>query len=130
MRHLIAACLLIASLIHLLPALGVLGAERLAQLYGLNLSEPNLLILMRHRAVLFGVVAGLLLWAVLAPALRPAAFAAGLASVLSFLVLARMSGDHNAQLARVVMVDWFALGVLAAGAAAQLVLQLREPLSG
>lgn len=115
MRHLTSVCLLIAALIHLLPVSGVLGTERLAALYGLVIEEANLQILMRHRAVLFGIVGGLLLAAVFVPGLRVAALVAGLVSVLSFLVLAWQVGGANAQIARVVMADWIALAALAIG---------------
>jgi hypothetical protein len=48
--------LFLVAIIHLLPLSGVLGSERLAALYGLSFNEPNLAILMRHRAVLFGLL--------------------------------------------------------------------------
>lgn len=120
MRYLVPACLLIAALIHLLPLSGVLGAERLAALYGLVVDEPNLQLLMRHRAVLFGIVGGLLLAAMFMPELRSAAFVVGLVSVLSFLALAWQVGNPNAQIARVVMADWMALAALLIGLGAQL----------
>lgn len=126
MRHIVPACLLLAALIHLLPVAGVLGAERLATLYGLTIEEPNLLILMRHRAVLFGIVGGLLMYAVFEPGVRGVAWVAGLVSVLSFLVLAGSIAGHNAPLARVVLADWIALAALTAGAAAQTVQPLRS----
>ena len=59
-RYLVPAMLILVGLIHLLPLSGVLGSERLASLYGLSFSEPNLAILMRHRAVLFGLLGVLL----------------------------------------------------------------------
>ena len=55
--------LLVAGVIHLLPLPGALGAGALARLYGLEpaaLADPNLALLLRHRAVLFGVVGALL----------------------------------------------------------------------
>ena len=56
MRYLVSATLVLVGLIHLLPLSGVLSADQLASLYGLSFSEPNLAILMRHRAVLFGLL--------------------------------------------------------------------------
>ena len=56
MRHVASAMLLVVAVIHLLPVPGVLGAEQLATLYGVPLADPNLVILMRHRAVLFGLL--------------------------------------------------------------------------
>lgn len=126
MRHLITVCLLIVGVIHLLPLSGVLGAERLAVLYGLPgraFDDPNLLILMRHRAVLFGLLGGFLLLAAFRPELQIIAFVAGLASVLSFLWLAWTGAPHNAQISRVVAADLVALVCLVAGGAARLVWQ-------
>ena len=72
MSKLIAVLLLVAGVIHLLPLVGVLGGERLNALYGIALDEPNLQILMRHRAVLFGLLGALLVAAAFNPALRSA----------------------------------------------------------
>jgi hypothetical protein len=109
--------LVVPGLIHLLPLSGVLGADALARLYGLDFSEPNLEILMRHRAVLFGLLGALLVAAGFRPALRTVALWAGFASVLSFLGLAWAVGDYGAAVARVVAADWIALGCLGVAAA-------------
>ncbi len=118
MRHLISATLLIVAVIHLLPLIGVLGAPRLPALYGIPFDEANLEILMRHRAVLFGLLGAFLACAAFRPALQPLAFLAGFASVLSFLYLAWSVGGYNAQVARVFIADIVALVCLAIGAAA------------
>ena len=108
----ISALLIIAGIIHLLPVTGVLGAERLAALYGLSVQEPNLLILLRSRAVLFGLLGALLIYAAWRPALQPIALFGGLVSVLAFLFLAYSSPGYNDALRRVVIADWLALACL------------------
>jgi hypothetical protein len=118
MRYFIAVTLLVGGVIHLLPLVGVLGTDRLASLYGVSIDEPNLAILLRHRAVLFGLIGGLMVAAVFKPALQPVAFAFGLLSVSSFLYLARTAGGYNSLLSRVVAADILALVCLLAGAAA------------
>jgi hypothetical protein len=118
MRYAVMACLLLAALIHLLPVAGVLGAERLQALYGIPIGDPNLLLLMRHRAVLFGVVGVLLATAAFVPALRSVALCVGGASALAFLALAWTSPGLNAAVGRVVTADLVA--VLALGVAAAL----------
>ena len=85
MRYFISVTLLIGGVIHFLPLVGVLGTERLASLYGVSIVEPSLAILMRHRAVLFGLVGALMVLAIFRPALQPVAFVFGLLSVSSFL---------------------------------------------
>jgi hypothetical protein len=109
--------LAVVAVIHLLPLTGALGPQRLQALYGLAFDEPNLLILMQHRAVLFGLLGTLLLWAGFKPALVPLALGAGLVSVLSFLGFALASPGYNTLLARVVLADWLALALLLVAAA-------------
>ncbi|MES2818886.1 MAG: phosphopantetheine adenylyltransferase [Pseudomonadota bacterium] len=111
-NKLLCALLILAGIIHLLPVSGVLGAERLATLYGLSFAEPNLLLLMRSRAVLFGLLGALLVYAAFRPALQPVALVGGLVSVLSFLLLAWGTPAYNAALGRVVIADWVALACL------------------
>ena len=114
-RYLIPATLLVAAIIHLLPVSGVLGAEQLQRLYGLPLAEPNLVLLMRHRAVLFGLLGAFLLIAAFQPTLRTLAFAFGLVSVVSFFLLVPEGAARTPQIARVVAADWVAFGALVLG---------------
>jgi hypothetical protein len=110
--------LVVVAVIHLLPLSGVLGSERLAALYGLSINEPNLAILMRHRAVLFGLLGLFLLFAAFRPQFQAVALIAGFVSVVSFLWLAWSVGGYNAQVARVFMADVVALVCLIVGVAA------------
>ena len=116
MRQMLSLCLIIVGIIHLLPLSGVLGAERLQSLYGLPMADPNLVLLMRHRAVLFGLLGAFCVIAAFLPALQLAALTAGSVSVLSFLALAASSGPLNASVGRVVVVDWVALAARPAAA--------------
>lgn len=117
MRYLVSAMLIVVGVIHLLPLSGVLGSERLAALYGLSFDQPDLAILMRHRAVLFGLLGAFLVLAAFRPALQSLALA-GLISVVSFLYLAWSVGNYNAQVGRVFVADVVALVCLVIGAAA------------
>lgn len=118
MRHFISAMFIVVGIIHLLPLSGVLGSERLSMLYGIRFDDPNLAILMRHRAVLFGMLGVFLLYAAFQPAFQLAAFVAAFVSVLSFLYLAWSVGGYNAQIGRVFIADIVALVCLIAGAVA------------
>nr|WP_295938654.1 phosphopantetheine adenylyltransferase [uncultured Acidovorax sp.] len=68
MQKIASLALLLAGAIHLIPLLGVFGAAPLASLYGTPPSDPNTLILLRHRAVLFGIVGGICMGAAFKPA--------------------------------------------------------------
>lgn len=111
------ACLTLAGVIHLLPLPGVMGAGQLARLYGVATDDPNAVILLQHRALLFGLLGVLLIAAAFRPELRAVALVAGLVSTVSFLVIAWGVGGYNAQVARVVVADVLAvvLLLLAAG---------------
>ena len=106
------ACLTLAGIIHLLPLPGLLGAEQLRRLYGIAVDDPNLAILLQHRAVLFGLLGALLIAAAFRPELRAVALIAGLVSTVSFLVIAWGVGGYNAPVARVVAADIVAVLLL------------------
>ena len=112
MPVLTAAMLIVVAIIHLLPLSGVVGPERLTRLYGLPFTEPNLIILMRHRAVLFGLLGVLLLAAAVRPGLQPLAMAAAWVSVVSFVWIAWAVGGANAEVGRVVLADLVAVACL------------------
>lgn len=120
MEHLITAMLLVVAAIHLLPLPGLRGGKALAALYGVPVDEPNLAILMRHRAVLFGLLGAFIAVAAFRPELQPMAFVGGYVSVLSFLALAFRIGGYNARIRRVVLADLAALACLVVGSIARL----------
>lgn len=116
---LIAPLYLVPAVIHLLPLFGLLGPTQLTTLYGLDFSDPSLQVLMRHRAVLFGLLGVLLAAAAFRPTLRTPALIGGFASVLSFFALAYGTEGANAQVMRVAAVDWLAFACLLVAAALQ-----------
>ena len=115
----IGVCLLGVALIHLTPAVGVLGAAKLQALYGVQLGDANVLLLMRHRAVLFGLMGLVMAASVWWPQWRPLALGLGWISVLSFLGLAQPLQALNVELLRVVRVDWVAAALLLVATALQ-----------
>lgn len=105
-------CLTLAGGIHLLPLPGILGAGQLTRLYGVAADDPNVGILLQHRAVLFGLLGVLLIAAAFRPDLRAVALIAGLVSTVSFLAIAWGVGGYSAQVARVVAADLLAVVLL------------------
>ena len=126
MRFVVPVVLCAVALIHLLPLVGVWSAARVASLYGIAVQDPNLELLLRHRAVLFGLLAAFLAVAAFQRPLHGWALAAGGGSVGAFLLLALTVGPINGALATVVKVDWVALALLAVGT----VVHLRTPPAG
>jgi hypothetical protein len=117
-KWIVPTMLVLVALIHLPPLLGVLGAAHMESAYGVPIADPNLAVLMRHRAVLFGLVGSLMLAAVFVPSLRAAALLISLLSAGSFVLLAWSSAGLNANLGRVAMVDVAAVVFSSVGLAA------------
>jgi hypothetical protein len=109
---------LVAAIINLLPLMGVMGAPQLERMYGVSIEGADMAVLMRHRAILFGVVGALLGAAAFMPSLRLAAFLAGMLSMVSFLVFQALEGETNAALGKVAMVDYVGIAALAIAGAA------------
>lgn len=77
----------------------------LTQLYGIQIDSAELSLLLRHRAVLFGMVGSLLLAAAFLPRLRTQAGFAGLLSMVSSILLFVLTGAGSASLPRVALID-------------------------
>lgn len=105
MKYLTIGILLLVGLINFYPVVGVVSAERLASLYGINFEDANLIILMRHRAVLFGLLGAFIIASAIKPSLRLLACIAGLISMMSFVVLAYAAGEYGDALHKVVVAD-------------------------
>ena len=112
MRIVISSILFVVSVIHLLPVMGVLGADSLTRLYGVSKSDSNTEILLRHRAVLFAIIGLFLLLSVFKSDYQPIAICMGLISVASFLLLTWLIDGLNSEISRVAKVDWVALVLL------------------
>jgi hypothetical protein len=115
MPDVVPPLLVMVAVIHLLPAVGVGGRAPLERRYGTAVDEPNLLVLMRHRAVRFGLLGAFLLAAAFDRRLHFAGLVAGLVSVGSFLVLASRTGAMNAHARRICVVDAVAAACLLGG---------------
>lgn len=118
MRWIVSGALVLVAVIHVLPLAGVLGAGKLSQLYGVPLQDPSLVLLLRHRAVLFGLLAALLGYAALRPDLHRIALVAGLVSVASFLWLWLDAPGTNGAMDTIARVDGVALALLVVAAIA------------
>ncbi|MES2041183.1 MAG: phosphopantetheine adenylyltransferase [Pseudomonadota bacterium] len=123
LSYVVSAGLVVAGLVHLAPVAGCLGQAQLAALYGISVNGPDVEILLRHRAVLFGLSGVFMLFAAAKSELQWFALGAGLVSVISFLSIAIIVGGYNAAIGRVVMVDGVALLALVVASLAKYRLQ-------
>ena len=105
MNRIITALLILVGLINFFPVLGVLSAEVIANAYNIPAPEGELLILMRHRALLFGVVGSIILVSAFRQQLQPTAMVAAFVSMVGFIALTLSSGEHNEKIYNVILID-------------------------
>ncbi len=110
----ITGLMLVVAGIHLVPISGFFGAERLSALYGIDVESPDLEILMRHRAVLFGILGAFFAYAAFVPELQPIAFVAAAASLATFFYLAVAVGNYGPSIRKIVIGDVVAVICLTA----------------
>jgi fluoride ion exporter CrcB/FEX len=117
MSRIVGVLISLAGVIHILPVPGVLGGKMLEKLYGIEIRDPSLLILLQHRAVIFGILGTFMIYSSFVPELQKIAIIAGYVSVISFLLIAWSTGGYNGAVSRVVIADLFALTFLIASTA-------------
>jgi len=101
----ITGLMLVVALIHLLPISGFFGVERLTSLYDVDISGANMEILMRHRAILFGILGGFLAYAAFRPAMQPIAFLAAFISLSSFIYLTLSVSGFSEAIRKIIIAD-------------------------
>lgn len=111
---LITALMLVVAAIHLLPITGFFGVRRLSALYGIDVDSPDLEMLMRHRAVLFGILGAFFAYAAFVQALQPIAFVGASVSLGTFFYLAVAVGNYGRPVRKIVLVDVVAVACLTA----------------
>lgn len=101
----ISILLLIVGVINFLPVIGVLSAEKLSSAYSLELIGNDIIILMRHRALLFGLVGGFIFYSVFNPSYQTAAMVMAAISMVGFLYFVWAAGDCNASISKIAIID-------------------------
>ncbi len=105
MRYLVLLLFLATGLINLVPVAGAVSDLQLSRLYGTGALHPDVSLLLRHRAILFGIVGALLVCAAFQPSIRGIATLAGLVSMVSFCVLVLLIQHGNPDLLRIAWID-------------------------
>lgn len=105
MQKIIGGILILVGLINFFPAVGLLSAEMLSVLYKVDIPNNDIHILLRHRAILFGLLGAFIIYSAFKPELQWWAVVVGLVSMLSFIVLAFLIGDYGSGVRKVVVAD-------------------------
>ncbi len=108
--------LFIAGLINLLPALLAFLPDKISKSYGIEIPNANHELLLRHRAILFGIIGGLMIYSAIVKKHYQLSTIAGLVSMTSFIILYFLIGkDINSELKKVMMIDVVATLILCIG---------------
>lgn len=106
--------LFIVGIINILPIIVFFDSSKTAKLYGVPIEGESLIILMRHRGVLLGLVGLTLIFAVFKPEFRIFAIAIALISKLAFIFLTFTAPDYTSQIRQVALIDVGAIVLLLA----------------
>ena len=101
----ITICLVVVGLINFVPVMGVVSAQRLESAYSITLAGNDLAILMRHRALLFGILGAFILYSAFVPFYQSAAMIMGGVSMAGFAMLALSLGGYNDAVGKVLFID-------------------------
>lgn len=105
MKYLVGTILIVVGLINFFPVIGLVSVDNLAQLYAIEFRGTDEIILMRHRAALFGLLGGFIALSAFRPELQVLACMAGLISMLVFVGLALSAGSYGEALNKAVVAD-------------------------
>jgi hypothetical protein len=109
--------LFIAGIINILPSLLAFLPGKISKSYGIEIPNDNYELLLRHRAILFGIIGGLMIYSAIAKKYYEVAITVGLFSMVSFILLFFLIGrEMNAELRKVMIIDVVATVVLCVGA--------------
>ncbi|MEV6425253.1 hypothetical protein [Streptomyces sp. NPDC051662] len=114
--RLTTALFVVVGAVNLLPGVVALAPSQIATAYGVSVDGPDsadLTVLLRHRAVLLGLVGIALLCAAFIPSMRVPALVGGAVSMGSFLLFAYSTPALNDATMRVARIDIAAIALLA-----------------
>lgn len=116
METIFRVCLFIAGVINFAPSLLAFLPKKLAASYGIQIPNVNYELLLRHRAVLFGIVGGIMIYSAISQKYYSLAVGIGLISMVSFVVLLMLvDGKVNAELMKVMWIDVAGIAILLFG---------------
>lgn len=97
--------LFFVGVINFLPIIAVLSLDKINQAYGLSVTDNNLQILLRHRALLFGLIGGFIFYSLYNPQYQAAAIVLAAISMLGYLYLSWSVGGSNSALIKIAQID-------------------------
>jgi len=109
-------CLFIAGVINFVPSILAFFPDKISSSYGVDISNTNYELLLRHRAVMFGIIGGIMIYSALTKRNYSMAIVIGLISMVSFFILYKFQqGEINPELTKVMRIDVVGIVVLLVG---------------
>lgn len=116
MEFIFRICLFISGVINLIPSILAFVPHKINTSYGVEVIDSNYELLLRHRAVLLGIMGGLLIYSAISKKNYRLTTCVGMISMVSFVILyILMNGEINSELSRVMKVDVVAIVILLIG---------------
>lgn len=103
--NVISTCLILVGLINFAPVIGLISVAKLNQAYEITLISHDIILLMRHRALLFGILGVFILYSAFSPKFQTAAIVMGFVSMAGYVLLMSFGDDYNSQLQKIMWVD-------------------------
>ncbi len=105
MSKLTAVFLILVGRINFIPVLGIFSQQNIENAYSIKLASDDLAILMKHRALLFGIIGGFVLYSVFVPSYQTAAMVLVGISMIGFVVLVLQVGEYNQSIFKILIAD-------------------------
>lgn len=105
MNKIISAILILVGLINFYPVIGVISNAMVTNLYLIDAANNDILILLRHRAILLGLLGAFIAHSAFKPELQWSAIIIGLVSMLSFIAIALLIGEYGAGIRKIIIAD-------------------------
>jgi len=109
-------CLFIAGVINFVPSILAFVPNKISESYGIEIPNSNYELLLRHRAILFGIIGGIMIYSAIAKKNYSMSVFIGMISMISFVILMNLvNGEINPELTKVMMIDLVGIIILLVG---------------
>ena len=109
-------CLFIAGIINIVPSVLAFLPNKISNSYGIEVPNSNYELLLRHRAILLGIIGGVMIYAAITKMNYSLAVSIGFISMISFIILFTLMGEAiNPELHKVMKMDILGMIILLIG---------------
>jgi len=109
-------CLFLAGIINFIPSILAFLPKKINQSYGVEVPNQNYELLLRHRAVLFGIIGSVMIFSAVSQLYYELSVIIGMVSMVSFIILFKgIKGTINSELTKVMKIDIVGIIILLVG---------------